>query len=89
MSLIGKVRLDFDSSDREFFRSAERLWHFDLEFGHYIKYALPYRWHLEEYSPNSLLAGNWDEAAARRKLMEEKNSGFLFKLKKLSWKLTI
>lgn len=83
MSLVGKVQLDFDSKDIEFFRGAERLWHFELEHGYYIRHALPYRWSLEEFSPNSLMAGNWNEAAARQKLMEEKRQWFSVRVKKI------
>lgn len=47
------------------FAGAERAWRFTLDQGLHLRAALPLRWAFGEYSPNTLLTGDWDQAAAR------------------------
>ncbi|ALV04943.1 pyridoxamine 5'-phosphate oxidase family protein [Roseateles depolymerans] len=49
------------------FEGAERAWRFHVEAGWRLSEALPLRWRFRDWSPNSLITGTWDEAAARLK----------------------
>jgi ferredoxin-NADP reductase/predicted pyridoxine 5'-phosphate oxidase superfamily flavin-nucleotide-binding protein len=49
------------------FQGAERGWRFTLDHGVRIHDALPFRANFGEYSPNSLMAGDWAQAEARLK----------------------
>ncbi len=66
LMLTGRVAI-LEEVDHPYYKGAERFWTFTLEHGRWIKNALPLRWHFDEYSPNSLLAGNWAHAAAAQK----------------------
>ncbi|OUS01124.1 FAD-binding oxidoreductase [Gammaproteobacteria bacterium 42_54_T18] len=62
-----------DSPDATFFEGAERLWKFHIDHGYWIKSGLPLRWKLNDFSPNSLLTGTWDEAEKLRQAETQKN----------------
>ena len=62
LTLTGTVEIIWDSPETEHFEGAERLWRFHIDHGRWIHNGLPLRWKLDEYSPNSLLTGTWDEA---------------------------
>jgi len=62
LTLTGTVEIIWDSPETEHFDGAERLWKFHIDHGRWIHNGLPLRWKLDEYSPNSLLTGTWDEA---------------------------
>ena len=47
------------------FEGAQRAWRFHVEAGWRLREALPLRWRFRDWSPNSLITGTWDEAAAR------------------------
>lgn len=47
------------------FEGAQRAWRFHVESGWRLREALPLRWRFRDWSPNSLITGTWDEAAAR------------------------
>lgn len=61
LTLTGSVEILWDSPDQQYFTGAERLWQFTLKKGRLLKHALPFTWRFDEYSPNSLLTGSWDE----------------------------
>ena len=44
------------------FRGAERGWRFRLDHGFRLKAASPMRWDFGDYSPKTLLTGNWNQA---------------------------
>ena len=46
------------------FKGAERAWRFTLDHGVVMKDAVPLRWSFGDFSPNSLITGDWQEAAA-------------------------
>ena len=73
LTLTGTVEILWDSDDTKFFEGAERLWQFKIDHGYWIKNALPLRWKLDRYSPNTLLTGTWDEAAKTRQAEIERN----------------
>jgi len=72
LTLTGKAKILWESDDLEYFEGAQRLWRFNLQKGYFVKHALPVRWTLEEYSPNSLLTGTWQQAEAARTLATQK-----------------
>ncbi len=47
------------------FEGAQRAWRFHVEAGWRLRDALPLRWRFRDWSPNALITGTWDEAAAR------------------------
>lgn len=75
LSLTGTVELVWDGdAEVDAFRGAERAWRFTLDHGVHQADALPFRAPLEEYSPNSLLAGDWQQAAATRAAQEQRTA---------------
>ena len=65
LSLTGTVELVEDGDvEVAAFKGAERAWRFTLDHGVYLEDALPFRAPLQDYSPNALLAGDWQQAAA-------------------------
>lgn len=66
LMLTGSVEILWDSPDTEFFDGAERLWTFKLDHGRLLKNALPIKWQLESFSPNSRLTGTWAAAEENR-----------------------
>lgn len=65
LMLTGTVELLFeDDAEVKAFKGAERAWRFTLHRGLRLKDALPIRWSFEEFSPNSLITGDWKETAA-------------------------
>ena len=66
LTLTGTVEIIWDSPEAEHFEGAQRLWKFHVDHGRWITDALPLRWKLDTYSPNTLLSGTWEEAARLR-----------------------
>ncbi len=66
LTLTGTVEILWDTPEVEHFEGAQRLWQFHVDHGRWINNALPLRWQLDEFSPNTLLSGTWDEAAQLR-----------------------
>ncbi len=64
--LTGRAEVFFDDPEIADFRGAERIWRFWPSEGVRIRGALRIRFAGGEESPNSLLTGDWDEAARRR-----------------------
>ncbi len=65
LMLTGTVEIVWDDDPQvKAFRGAERAWRFTLDHGIRLSAALPMRWSFGEFSPNSLITGDWDEAAA-------------------------
>ncbi len=67
LQLSGDAEVILDSPEIAAFQGAERLWRFRPKQIVYRQEALPLRWHsrADGPSPNSLMTGSWDEAAAR------------------------
>ncbi len=65
LMLTGTVELLWeDHPEVKAFKGAERAWRFTLDHGVRLKDALPFRFTLDEYSPNALITGDWQETAA-------------------------
>jgi ferredoxin-NADP reductase/predicted pyridoxine 5'-phosphate oxidase superfamily flavin-nucleotide-binding protein len=69
LQLTGDAEVMLDSPEIAAFQGAERLWRFTTRRAVFRSGALPVRWkkRRDGASPNSLLTGNWDEAASRLK----------------------
>ena len=74
LTLTGRVEVLFDSPDTAFFEGAERLWTFTIDHGRWIKNALPFRWKLEAFSPNTSLTGSWSEAEQLKQAEQLRNN---------------
>lgn len=75
LTLTGTVELLWDIEDPEIaaFRGAERAWKFTVDHGVRLPNALPFLATFQEYSPNSLLAGDWKEARETVEAEAERN----------------
>jgi len=56
------------------FEGAERGWRFTLDHGMRLSNALPFRATFGEWSPNSLMAGDWAQTAARIEAEASRNA---------------
>lgn len=84
LSLTGTVELVLDGdAEVDAFRGAERAWRFKLDHGVHQVDALPFRAPLDEYSPNSLLAGDWQQAAATRAAEEQRTAWHPYRVAKV------
>ena len=84
LMLTGTVELLWDvNEDIQAFKGAERAWKFTLHHGIKLKDALPFRSTLGDFSPNSLMTGNWEEASAIRLAQQKQNEWRSFTLSKI------
>jgi ferredoxin-NADP reductase/predicted pyridoxine 5'-phosphate oxidase superfamily flavin-nucleotide-binding protein len=75
LMLTGTVELLWeDDKEVTSFKGAERAWRFTLDHGLKLTSALPFRSTLKEYSPNSLITGDWQQAQATRDAEKRKNA---------------
>lgn len=74
LSLTGSVEILWESDELEYFDGAERLWQFHLEKGVYLKYALPFKWQFEGYSPTTEVTGSWAQSDQNKQNAQQKNS---------------
>lgn len=65
ISLTGTAKILWDSDEYKLFKGAQRLWQFQMQRGVVLPKALPYRWTLEQTSPNSLMTDTWLESRQR------------------------
>ncbi|KQV83638.1 pyridoxamine 5'-phosphate oxidase family protein [Rhizobium sp. Root1220] len=72
LQLSGDAEVILDSPEIAAFQGAERLWRFRPRHIVYRPDALALRWHSRTggQSPNSLMTGNWNEAASRIRAAE-------------------
>ena len=65
LMLTGSVEILWEDDPQvRAFKGAERAWRFTLDHGVWLKRALPFRFKFEDYSPQSLMTGNWQDTAA-------------------------
>ncbi len=63
LMLTGEVEILWEDDPAvRAFKGAERAWRFTLHHGVRLSDALPMRWSFAEYSPNTLITGDWAEA---------------------------
>lgn len=65
LQLIGQVEIILEGPEIGAFQGAERLWKVKVESVIRRPQALRSRWAFEGFSPNSLMTGNWQQAAGR------------------------
>ncbi|MGF6111273.1 pyridoxamine 5'-phosphate oxidase family protein [Pseudomonas frederiksbergensis] len=65
LQLSGRTEVILDGPQIEAFQGAERLWTLDVERVVRRPAALALRWRFDGMSPNSLMTGTWEQAAAR------------------------
>jgi uncharacterized protein len=65
LTLTGRAEVVWEGPELQAFEGAERAWRFHIEAGWRLAAALPLRWRFRDWSPNSLITGNWEEAARR------------------------
>lgn len=70
LQLTGDAEVILDSPDITAFQGAERLWTFAPRKLVRRKAACPLRFDFLDWSPNSLMTGDWDQAEQRRKAAE-------------------
>ena len=72
MQMTGNAEVILDSPEISAFQGAERLWTFRAKRVVLRRGALPLRWALEQdgWSPNSLMTGDWAQAADRLRAAE-------------------
>ena len=82
--LTGTVELlSADDPEIHAFDGAERGWRFTLHRGVRLHDALPFRATFQEWSPNSLLAGDWAQADARMQADAARNQWRPFRVAKI------
>jgi len=65
LHLSGRTEIILEGPQVEAFQGAERLWTFEVERVVRRPVALALRWRFDGVSPNSLMTGTWEQAAAR------------------------
>lgn len=84
LTLTGTVELLWeDEPEVTSYKGAQRAWRFNLDHGFLLKGGLPFRAKLQEFSPNSLLADNWQDVEDRKALEEKRNAWRPFRLAKV------
>lgn len=84
LMLTGHVEILWDDHPEvKAFKGAERGWRFTVEKGKWLKDALPFRATFGEYSPNSKITGNWDDANAVLEAEEHRHNWQPLKLTKV------
>lgn len=83
ITLTGTVEIIWEHESKPFFKGAERFWRFKLEHGFTLHNALPWRFTLNDVSPNNLMTGTWDEAAALQQQEGQKHQWHEFEVKKI------
>lgn len=82
--LSGSVEIVWENEPLvELFKGAERAWRFTLNKGIRLKSSMPLRWSFQDYSPNSLLAGDWSQAKNLLKQQQSKTQLRPFKIVKI------
>jgi ferredoxin-NADP reductase/predicted pyridoxine 5'-phosphate oxidase superfamily flavin-nucleotide-binding protein len=65
LMLSGRADVVWEGAELAQFQGAERAFRFHVEQAIRLHDALPLRWRLRDWSPNTLLTGTWAEAAQR------------------------
>lgn len=73
LSLTGSTEIITDSPLIKHFNGALRLWTVRPQKVVWLKNLLPFRFGFNEYSPNSLMTGDWQEAEQRLSLENKQN----------------
>ena len=67
LSLTGSTEILWeDHPEVKFFRGAQRAWRFTVKKGKWLRKALPFTAHFDQFSINSEMSGTWKEAEERK-----------------------
>ena len=69
LQLTGRTEIVMDGPEVASFQGAERLWRVEVTKLVRRRAVLKLRWTLDNFSPNSLMTGSWQEAQARQQAM--------------------
>lgn len=83
LHLSGDAEVILDSPEIAAFQGAERLWRFTPRIAVLRTAAMTLQWTFTDWSPNSLMTGDWDEAAERLKAYELKAAWRPFRVAKI------
>lgn len=83
LHLSGDAEVVLDSPEIAAFQGAERLWRFTPRIVVLRSAAMPLRWTFTDWSPNSLMTGDWNEVAERVKVSELKVAWRPFRVAKI------
>lgn len=83
LQLSGRVELVLEGIEIDTFQGAERLWRFTVERVVRRRGAIGLRFRSGEPSPNSLMTGSWEEAAARARAEELRRTFRPFRVAKV------
>lgn len=83
LHLTGDAEVILDSPEIAAFQGAERLWTFKPRRIVLRPDALPLRWEFQDYSPNVLMTGSWEETANRLQAEKQKMIWRPFKVAKI------
>lgn len=83
LQLSGSTEIQFTGEDIAAFQGAERLWRFRVERVVRRRAVLALRWQLRDFSPNSLMTGSWEQAAARRAAAALQNAWRPFRIERI------
>lgn len=83
LHLTGVADVVLDSPDIAAFQGAERLWTFMPTKIVRRKAAFPLRFDFLDWSPNSLMTGDWEQAEQRRKAAERGSAWHLLRISKI------
>ncbi|WP_296257175.1 MULTISPECIES: pyridoxamine 5'-phosphate oxidase family protein [unclassified Pseudomonas] len=73
LQLTGTVTLILEGPEIEAFQGAERLWQVKVKAAVRRPSALRSRWEFQGFSPNSLMTGDWEQAAARLQVQAQRD----------------
>lgn len=83
LQLTGSTEVIFEGDEIDSFQGAERLWRLHVNKIVRRKKLLALRFKLNEFSPNSLMTGSWEEAFARQKALALQNTWRPFQVAKI------
>ena len=72
LMLTGTVEIIWEGPEVQAFRGAERLWRFSVTEGLWLEQVVAPSWDEGEPSPNSLITGDWEDAAATLAAQEKR-----------------
>lgn len=71
LTMTGNAEILWEHPLLPYFDGAERFWRFNLATGLLIKQAFPWRFTLENHSPNNLSTGTWQQAESAATVNEK------------------
>ncbi|MCF7530964.1 pyridoxamine 5'-phosphate oxidase family protein [Pseudomonas petrae] len=83
LHVVGHVTVILEGPEIPAFQGAERLWTLTVDRVVRRAAVLSLRWHFDGFSPNSLMTGNWEQAAGRLQADALRNEWRQFRVTRL------